>query len=73
MDFDFDFSKAKNVVGSFMEEFSKRTASTDEFTAYLNNASLVDTTRSEFQSLFVGRSPEEVCKTLAEQYSKEGR
>ena len=71
--FDFDLSKAKNVVGSFMEEFSKRSASTDEFTAYLNNASLVDTTRTEFQSLFVGRSPEEVCKTLAEQYSKEGR
>lgn len=73
VDFDFDLSKAKNVVGSFMEEFSKRSASTDEFTAYLNNASLVDTTRTEFQSLFVGRSPEEVCKTLAEQYSKEGR
>lgn len=73
VDFDFDLSQAKNVVGSFMEEFSKRTASTDEFTAYLNNASLVDTTRSEFQSLFVGRSPEEVCRTLAEQYAKEGR
>lgn len=73
LDFEFDLSKAKNVVGSFMQEFAKRSASTDEFTAYLENASLVDATRTEFQSLFVGRTPEEICATLAEQYAKEGR
>lgn len=72
VDFDFDLSKAKNVVGSFMEAFSGRSDSTDEFTAYLNNANLVDTTRTELQSLFVGRSVDDVCKTLTQQYEKEG-
>lgn len=72
VDFDFDISQAKNVVGSFMEEFKNRTDTTDEFTAYLNNSSLVDTTRTEIQSLFVGRTPEQVCETLAAQYEKEG-
>lgn len=72
VDFDFDISQAKNVVGSFMEEFKNRTDTTDEFTAYLNNSSLVDTTRTELQSLFVGRTPEQVCETLAAQYEKEG-
>lgn len=72
VDFDFDMSKAKHVVGTFMEEFQNRTDTTDEFTAYLNNASLVDTTRTELQSLFVGRTPEEVCETLTDQYAKEG-
>ena len=55
-----------------MEEFSGRLDSTDEFTAYLNNASLVDTTRTELQSLFVGRFVDDVCKTLTQQYEKEG-
>lgn len=72
VDFDFDISQAKNVVGSFMEEFKNRENTTDEFTAYLNNSSLVDATRTELQSLFVGRTPEEVCETLTAQYAKEG-
>lgn len=72
VDFEFDTSKAKNVVGSFMEQFAKRTDSTDEFTAYLNDASLVDSTRTEFQSLFVGRTVEEVSQTLTDLYAKQG-
>lgn len=72
LDFEFDLSKAKNVVGSFMKEFQERTDTTDEFTAYLNNASLVDATRTELQSLFVGRTAEDVCETLTAQYEKEG-
>lgn len=72
VDFAFDSSKAKHVVGSFMELFAQRTDSTDEFTAYLNDASLVDATRTEFQSLFVGRSVDEVSKTLTELYAKQG-
>lgn len=72
VDIDFDTSKAQNVVGSFMDQFAKRTDSTDEFTAYLNDASLVDSTRTEFQSLFVGRSVEEVSQTLTDLYAKQG-
>ena len=52
-----------------MEAFSGRSDSTDEFTAYLNNANLVDTTNGA-SVFFVGRSVDDVCKTLTQQYER---
>ena len=70
LDVDWDRSNAI----PFMLDFEEAYAGCDNITAilpaYLGEAALSDLTASEVQTLFVGRSPEEVAKTLDAEYKK---
>lgn len=70
LDVEWDRSKAV----PFMLDFEKAYADCDSITAilpaYLGEASLSDLTASEVQTLFVGRTCEEVAETLNAEYRK---
>lgn len=70
LDVQYDESK----VCTFMKEFADAYKSCETIStilpAYIGDATLSDLTASEMQTLFVGRSPEDVAKTLNTEYEK---
>lgn len=69
-----DVQYDKSKVCNFMKEFADAYSSCEEIStilpAYIGDAALSDLTASEMQTLFVGRSPEDVAKTLSVEYEK---
>ena len=67
---DYDAEKAPNPMKTFMEGYAKRTDMTDIMASYMDNASVIDITNTELQTMFVGRPVEDIVKTLDAEYGK---
>lgn len=66
----YDESKVCTFMKEFADAYESCEAISTILPAYVGDASLSSLTASEIQTLFVGRSPEEVAKTLNTEYQK---
>lgn len=66
----YDESKVCNFMKEFADAYKSCESITTILPAYIDNATLSDLTASEMQTLFVGRTPEDVAKTLNAEYQK---
>lgn len=67
---EFNQSSVGNIMADFMEEYESCSDITAILTAYCNEPVIADLTASELQTLFVGRSTEDIAKTLNAEYEK---
>lgn len=67
---EFDRSKTGNVMAGFMKEYESCSDITAMLTAYCNDPVIADLTASELQTLFVGRSTEDIAKTLNAEFKQ---
>jgi ABC-type glycerol-3-phosphate transport system substrate-binding protein len=67
---EFDQNSVGNIMRDFMEEYKSCSDITTILTAYCNDPVIADLTASELQTLFVGRSTDDVAKTLNSEYQK---
>ena len=55
---------------TFMEGYATRSDTTDIMAAYLDDASVINITNTELQTMFVERPVEDIAKTLDTEYAK---
>lgn len=70
VDIDYDTSKSPNPMKTFMEGYARRSDTTDIMAAYLDDASVINITNTELQTMFVERPVEDIAKTLDTEYAK---
>lgn len=70
VDIDYDASKSPNPMKTFMENYATRSDTTDIMAAYLDDASVINITNTELQTMFVERPVEDIAKTLDAEYAK---
>lgn len=70
LEVEFDQDKVGNIMADFMEEYKNCSNITAMLTAYCNDPVIADLTASELQTLFVGRSAEDIAGTLNTEYQK---
>lgn len=70
VDIDYDTSKSPNPMKTFMEGYATRSDTTDIMAAYLDDASVINITNTELQTMFVERPVEDIAKTLDTEYAK---
>lgn len=70
VDIDYDASKSPNPMKTFMEGYATRSDTTDIMAAYLDDASVINITNTELQTMFVERPVEDIAKTLDTEYAK---
>lgn len=66
----YDESKVCNFMKEFADAYKSCESISTILPAYIEDATLSDLTASEMQTLFVGRTPEDVAKTLNAEYQK---
>lgn len=70
LEVEFDRSRMGNIMEDFMNEYKECGEITALLTSYNNDPVIADLTASEMQTLFVGRSTEEIARTLTAEYEK---
>ena len=70
LEVDFDSSKSDNVMKSFMDAYSKRTAVADDLARYSDMTNLLEIFRSETQLLFTGKAPADIAAAIQGEYDK---
>ena len=70
LEIDFDLSAASHPMGTFMEGYATRSATTDIIGTYMNNSGVLNITNTELQTLFVGQDVQTVAENLQAQYDE---
>lgn len=70
LEVEFDRDNVGNIMADFMEAYKNCSDITAILTAYCNDPVIADLTASELQTLFVGRSAEDVAATLNAEFRK---
>lgn len=70
VDIEYDASGSPNPMKTFMEGYGTRSGVTDIMAAYLDDASVINITNTELQTMFVERPVEDIAKTLDAEYDK---
>ncbi len=70
LDVEFDATKADPIMQGFMDAYASRTGVGDDIARASKNTGLLPVFWSETQSLFVGRTPQEVADTLQKEDDK---
>lgn len=67
---DYDSTNSPKPMKTFMDGYATRTGVTDIMAAYLDDASVINLTNTELQTMFVGRPVTDIAKTLDAEYAK---